>query len=146
MLEVTTALPPAKLILKVVSAFGSPRTTIPIYTYIVNIMCMHTCTCTCVWGELASHKRSLTQPPPVLKAGHPVSCSSLCTCMLYVLCVLFGLLRLDFWVSFSFYCFLASVLYFYFTACTLYIPYNGLYIPSVKRGQASTDSLKAEEK
>ena len=49
---------------------------------------------------------------PVLKAGHPVSCSSLCICVLYVLCVLFGLLRLRFWVSFfSFYCFWASMLY-----------------------------------
>ena len=50
----------------------------------------------------------------ILKAGHPVSCPTLC--VLCVVCCMFGrnvwIVRLGVWVSFfSFYCFLASVLY-----------------------------------
>ena len=59
------------------------------------------CTCTCCTNMYTA---------PVLKAGYPVSCSSLCTlCVVCLVCIV----RLGFWVSFwvSFYWFMSSMFF-----------------------------------
>ena len=61
------------------------------------------------------HITCLPPTTPVLKAGHLVSCSSLC--MLWVVCLV-CIVWLGFWVSF--YRFLASVLYTCFSMCIFF--------------------------
>ena len=40
-----------------------------------------------VWGELASHKRSLTPHPWFSRLGLPLSYSQVCMCATYVQCL-----------------------------------------------------------
>ena len=49
-----------------------------------------------MWGELASHK---THSPIVLKAGHPVSCSRVISCVfVYVFCMdILGFVDICWW-------------------------------------------------
>ena len=94
-------------------------------------MYMYTCTCTGCVGRVGI----------AIKIFNPRTSRLVC-CVLYNVCLggMFGLLRLGFWVSFfSFYCFLASVLYTCFPlhtqwwTCTLdvhaHVHVHCIYVP-----------------
>ena len=70
-----------------------------------------------MWGELASHKRLFNLPAPVLKAGHPESCSCVvvCVCVMCFMSVSFTLVKggLGGGTETSFYSFFSSIFGWY---------------------------------